>query len=148
MSKSDSNIVQAYLEQHRLLQHTVYAIIVATVIGTLGYHAVVRALNTETLAARPCPRPGSTNEVVVDDTAFQSREAVVARCDQLMFINRGQRSHRPVFGEHPKHIIYPSYQERVLKPGQSNSATMSVPGTYAVHDHLDESIQGQVVVTE
>lgn len=148
MPTSDSNIVQAYLGQHRLLRYTAYAMIVATVIGTLGYHAVVRALNTQTLEARPCSKLGPTHEVIVHDTVFQPREVVVARCDQLALINRGHQSHRPVFGEHSKHIIYPSYQERVLKPGQSNSATMSVPGTFAIHDHFDERIEGQVVVTE
>lgn len=148
MLSSDSNRIQTYLEQHRLFRYVVYGIIFFGAIGLLGYHIVNHALNTEKLAALPCPQIGPTNEIGIDDAVFQPRNLVIARCDQLVFVNRGHVSHWPAFGEHPKHTIYPSFRERTLRPGESNAATMSVPGTYAFHDHLDESITGQVIVTE
>jgi len=83
-------------------------------------------------------------EIKNDD--FIPNEVTAKVCDQLRFVNRDSVIHEPALGQHPSHLSYPGFEERGLAEGDSNQFVLSLPGKFSIHDHLNEEVQGVLLV--
>jgi plastocyanin len=68
------------------------------------------------------------------------------KCDTLTFINEDNKIREIAFGEHPQHETYAGETELIVRNGQNKSITLSEPGTYRFHDHLQEETAGDFTV--
>ncbi len=93
-----------------------------------------------------CPRTGQTIMVNIDDQKFNPQNSNVKVCDKIVFKNKGSKYYEPAFGEHPKHLIYPGYAEKPIKPGTTNSLVMKAFGNFEFHEHIYNKIEGRIIV--
>lgn len=68
------------------------------------------------------------------------------KCDTLTFINEDQEAREITFGMHPQHGVYAGETELALRNGRNKSITLSEPGTYQFHDHLQAETAGGFTV--
>jgi hypothetical protein len=69
-------------------------------------------------------------------------------CDQLTITNADQRIRLIAFGEHDHHQTYSGVKEKALGPRQSLTLTLATPGRIVFHDHLQDEVQGLLVVVK
>ncbi|MBI3572838.1 MAG: hypothetical protein HY092_01405 [Candidatus Kerfeldbacteria bacterium] len=131
---------------NRYVRWILYFLVYGTVIVVFGYHLILHAINTTKVAAIPCPSLRETVSWKIHDGRFEPPTLTVSRCQTVKILNQDSVSRDPAFGPHPKHIVYGDFHERLLRPGQANSFTASITGTYPAHDHLEETVAGTMVV--
>ncbi len=73
--------------------------------------------------------------------------AVASKCDTLTFINDDNDVKEITFGVHPEHDAYAGETELLIRAGRSKTITLSEPGTFEFHDHLQPETAGTFTVT-
>lgn len=115
--------------------------------------------NQET-APEPPPPPTSaeaeatspkeiTKEVIIEITAkgFSPSSITIPRGASVRFINKDANQHWPASGVHPVHQVCPGFDAlRPLSPGESYSFSFIETKTCPMHDHLNPSLRGSIVV--
>ena len=91
---------------------------------------------------------GATYTTEISAAGFSPNYVDAKRCDQLVVYNSGSSTHLLALGEHQNHVKYPGYKETVLKPGEHVELVLGADGSYLLHDHLDERLQGRLNVTQ
>lgn len=96
------------------------------------------------------PAPGAvekTMAISIDDTGFTPSMVNIAAGTTVTFTNNGQALHWPASDPHPVHTGLPGFDaKRGLSTGETYSYTFDKPGTFGMHDHLNASLKGSVVV--
>jgi len=87
-----------------------------------------------------------TYTVEIKNSTFVPAKVEAKVCDHLQFINLDEILHEPAFGAHPTHLDYPGYEEKGLLQNNSNEFVLGIAGTFSFHDHLDDEIEGLLIV--
>ena len=94
-----------------------------------------------------CPKPKNSVTVSITSKGFVPQITKAHTCDTLVFINSEKLSVFQIgFGEHPNHLAYPGYKEKIIGPGEKLSILLTAFGTYQIHDHLKDEIEGKIVI--
>src|SRR3989344_1382628 len=95
----------------------------------------------------PNPKPQTVTIVFANNIATPN--AVNIRVgDIVKFINNDAALHWPASGPHPTHTICPGFDYlRGLKTSESYSFTFDTAKTCPWHDHLQPSINGQIIIS-
>ncbi len=96
------------------------------------------------------PSPSSTAKTMaisIDDQGFTPSTVTIAAGTTVVFTNNGQALHWPASDPHPIHTDLSGFDARKgLTTGESYSFTFSKTGTFGMHDHLNSSMKGTIVV--
>ncbi|OGF89737.1 hypothetical protein A3I27_03245 [Candidatus Giovannonibacteria bacterium RIFCSPLOWO2_02_FULL_43_11b] len=111
--------------------------------------------STGTPTPVPSPTPSSTSssvgvkEVVVDITAsgFSPSEVRIKAGDTVKFINKDTKKRWPASGAHPQHTTCLGFDAKPgINPGESYSHTFTDVKTCPMHDHLNPTQFGKIIV--
>lgn len=98
-------------------------------------------------AYQPCEKVGKQYVISFRENEFTPSALTASRCDVLIFKNDDKMATiEPAFGEHPSHVQYAGFSEKVLKPGQENTFILHTTGVFDFHDHLDDLAEGELTV--
>lgn len=93
-----------------------------------------------------CKELGISHIVTIKNDEVIPLHTAAAKCDTLTFINSDDLR-EIAFGAHPNHDVYAGETELLIRKGGSETITLSDPGTYQFHDHLQEEVAGNFTVT-
>lgn len=130
----------------RWVQISSMVVVYGAIIGYVVFH-VNHHTGAIKLAAQPCLTAGQSIQIKVHDGKFIPDPVNVKRCDIVTITNSTNLYFEPAFGPHNQHIIYPTFRETALKPGQSMQFEASVPGSFELHDHLRDEIETTLTVS-
>lgn len=90
---------------------------------------------------------GETVTVSIDDTGFSPSNVTISLGTTVAFVNNGQALHWPASDTHPTHEILPELDsKRGLPTGETFSYTFTEAGIWQMHDHLNPSATGTIIV--
>jgi plastocyanin len=85
--------------------------------------------------------------VSIDDEGFTPASITIPKGTTVVFTNNGQGSHWPASDPHPTHNGLPGFDaKQPLTTGETYSFTFDKVGTFGVHDHLNASLKGTIIV--
>lgn len=90
----------------------------------------------------------ANHQVVIKDGIVTPSYTEAKRCDTLTFMNQDGEVRQMVFGTHPDHITYAGEVEYIVRKSQNKTITLSEPGTYRFHDHLQPEAAGSFTVID
>lgn len=93
-----------------------------------------------------CRNPRATHRVEISEKGFNPEKLIANTCDQIIFVNTGSKFREPAFGPHESHLIYPGYEEELLKSGETNNFVLTAFGDYQLHDHIYNELTMQLQV--
>jgi len=93
-----------------------------------------------------CSKEGKTFQVKITDKEFNPKITSVKICDVVIFKNVGTKYYDPAFGDHPVHLNYPGFVEKILKPHDINKVVMSASGEFKIHEHIYDQMEGEIIV--
>lgn len=95
------------------------------------------------------PKP-ATQTIVMTSQGFSPSSLTIAVGTTVQFVNKDPDApHWPASGVHPTHQICPGFDSlRPIEPEGSYRFTFTEAKTCPMHDHLNPSLRGTVVVTE
>lgn len=134
-------------------KNVLYAFFAAVFVGAVGFAFFPHIIeHTPTLVDKKfivkCAKVGRTFEISVSNKGFSPRIIQVDACDKIIFENTEKKSFfQPAFGDHPVHLAYPGFAEKIIGPGKQNFVIMSAYGTYKIHDHIKDEIEGEIIVS-
>lgn len=105
--------------------------------------------DTGTQSSAVAEEESTDQEVVIsiDETGFTPATVTIATGTTVTFVNNGQGRHWPASDVHPTHEILPEFDaKRGLATGETYSYTFTELGTWRMHDHLQASSTGTIVV--
>jgi cytochrome o ubiquinol oxidase subunit IV len=94
-----------------------------------------------------CNGQNPSHKIMIKNGQVNPLHTQASKCDTLTFINEDSTVREITFGTHPKHGMYAGVSELTVKEGRGKSITLSEPGTYQFHDHLQADIAGDFIVT-
>jgi hypothetical protein len=134
-----------------MAQLLLIAVVSLVIVGVLAN----RYLKTETqkkkdLETHLCqPNVPRTNHLIVIEKDILAPTRTVAKlCDTVTVINKDSKTRYMAFGAHEHHIVYDNHDVQVLSASQSFSFTLVDLGTYEIHDHLQDEVQGTFTVVQ
>lgn len=95
-----------------------------------------------------CPKSLNTSRIKIEKQGFNPKITNVHICETVEFINADSIYHEVAFGDHPYHLIYPEFKEKAIAAGKSNSVLLTASGTYKIHDHLNEKVEGTLIISK
>jgi hypothetical protein len=99
-------------------------------------------------SAKACNGAHATYNITIRDSALLPEHTDAKRCDTLIVTNTDNQVRLIAFGVHERHVAYNGITERLLKQNQSLTVTLDQPGTYTLHDHNQENVEGSFTVNE
>jgi plastocyanin len=99
-------------------------------------------------AATECQGSHQNHKITIRDDKATPKHVEGSLCDTLTVTNEDDRIRLMAFGKHDDHVAYDGVSEKYVKKGQSFTVTLVKPGTYIVHDHLQEDAGGTFTVTK
>jgi plastocyanin len=91
----------------------------------------------------------ASEEVMISmsEVGFNPSTVTIPAGTTVTFVNDGQGPHWPASAVHPTHQVLPGFDaRRGLATGETYSYTFGQPGTWSMHDHLNPSTTGQIIV--
>ncbi len=95
-----------------------------------------------------CQGQHDNHKVTIKNSQVSPLHFVAHRCDTLTFINEDSKIREIAFGKHPQHDAYAGETDLIVRKGVNKTITLSEPGTYKFHDHLQEETAGDFTVTQ
>lgn len=90
---------------------------------------------------------GESVTISIDESGFIPSTVTVTTGTMVTFINNGQGPHWPASDVHPTHQNLPEFDaKRGLLTGETYSYTFTKQGSWGMHDHLNPSATGTIVV--
>ena len=132
-------------------------IVVGLAVTGMGISAGVGYLTENYLKNEPkktpvtvsdCKQKGKNHLITLQDDQMLPKHTEAKLCDTLTVVNRDPRVRLMAFGVHSRHIHYDGVSEKELETEQSFSVTLNQTGTYKVHDHLQDEVQGNFTVVK
>ena len=93
-----------------------------------------------------CQGIHANHQVTIKDGQVGPLHTDAQKCDTLTFINEDDNAREITFGTHPEHNSYAGEVELLVRNGRAKSITLSEPGTYEFHDHLQPETAGSFLV--
>lgn len=94
-----------------------------------------------------CKETKANHKVTIKNNQVTPGYSLTNKCDTLTFISEDPQISKITFGTHPEHGTYAGERELTVRKGRSKTITLSEPGSYKFHDHLDPSIAGEFTVS-
>lgn len=128
---------------------------------TIGIVAVIAVLllgwfylrSSKSVYAPPQATPSSASAstapekiVTISSGGFSPEEIIIKAGETVAWVNSDTDDHTVNSAEHPTHLVYPSLNLEVIKPGEQKPLSFPTAGTYQYHDHLNPSLVGSVTV--
>lgn len=95
-----------------------------------------------------CKKSGKLHTVTVTNDRFTPSKIIANTCDRIVFTNKDSVYHQVAFGDHDDHLIYPGFSEKAIKPNSNNTAILKAFGTYKIHDHFYEHLEGEIIIKQ
>lgn len=80
------------------------------------------------------------------NNGFSPNPATVKVSQAIEFKNDSGTDVQVNSANHPTHLLFPELNIGVIAPGESKSVTLTKPGTYKYHNHLNASQTGTIIV--
>lgn len=94
-----------------------------------------------------CKELGDNHQVIILGGQPTPSHLHAKKCDTLTFVNQDDAVRQIGFGEHPDHSPYAGIAELiVVRKGRNETITLSEPGSYQFHDHMQPSMAGVFIV--
>lgn len=87
--------------------------------------------------------------VEITDIGFKPSTLEINSGDTVKFVNRGNRDHWPASGVHPTHELCPGFDAfhgLIHNEEYSYTFNFKAPRICPVHDHLDPTLKGTVII--
>lgn len=110
------------------------------------FHAIVHGESRLAIPYKICQHVGKSYTLTIHQQLFIPEKLIVKRCDVIKIINQDQAVYLPAFGDHPHDLDYAGFPGRVLGYGQAESFVVHTPGTYLLHDHLRDHLNGTLII--
>jgi plastocyanin len=96
----------------------------------------------------PTPSPAAAEGTTTDVSAsgFTTSPIKVTSGQTLTFVNKSDSTIQVDSSPHPQHTDNPELNVGQIAPGASKSVTPVRKGTFGIHNHLNPSQQGSVIV--
>lgn len=95
-----------------------------------------------------CKKSLKTIRITIGKTGFVPQKTYAKVCETIDFYNTDSVFHLVAFGNHPYNLAYPKFIERLIAPKKTNSVLLTAYGIYKIHDHLYESISGELDISK
>lgn len=99
-------------------------------------------------AAAICKTVGKIHTLNIEDNRFSPSELSLKRCDRIKVVNKDSVARLIALGEHDHHIAYPGFEEQSLGGGDSFTFTADEAGSYLIHDHIHDNVEGTISISE
>lgn len=87
-----------------------------------------------------------THLVFYRNKSFQPANITINKGEGIKFINESTEAIESALGTHPDHKNVPGFEEKLLKPGEEYTFTLTQPGVFNFHNHLHPSASGFISV--
>lgn len=87
-----------------------------------------------------CSPRNPKHEAVIQNNVITPAHIVAAKCDTLTIKNLDGNDRIIAFGVHNRHVAYDGVKEKELRAGENFTITLTQPGQYLFHDHMDEDV--------
>lgn len=95
-----------------------------------------------------CQGQHANHKIVIKNGQVNPLHTSANKCDTLTFINEDDETRELTFGTHPEHNAYAGEANLQLRKGRNKSITLSEPGKYKFHDHLQAVVAGDFTVSQ
>ncbi len=132
-----------------MFQYFVFVLLAGIILATFLPHLFIHTaspIDKKNIIA--CKAIGQTHSVIITNSGFNPQILKAQACDKVIFINRGNVYHQVAFGDHPTHLIYPGFNERAMPVGDKNEVILTALGTYKIHDHIYEELEGSLIISK
>lgn len=85
--------------------------------------------------------------ITFTDSGFTPSTLTIKAGDMITIKNESQSSVQFSSDDHPTHREHPEINMQVLQSGGETQLTITEPGTYTYHDHLNDRYTGTIIVT-
>ena len=145
---------QNYRKTKPLLHFGILAFIYGIGLLTLATHTALHATSGHSTAAPAHAHtddhchgsPSHSHTVVFSETAVSPEALSVKRCDAVVIKNELPKDLIPAIGAHENHQHYPGFSEQLVSPGQSYTFRAAQAGSYAVHNHNNDTQKAVLTV--
>ncbi len=86
-------------------------------------------------------------KVVIENDKVVPVSTVAKLCDTLTITNLDDKDRIIAFGPHEQHVTYDGVSERNLGRGQNLTITLVQAGSFRIHDHTDDTVNGTFAVS-
>lgn len=93
-----------------------------------------------------CKGQYANHKITIKNGQPNPLHTVAIKCDTLTFINEDNQIRKITFGTHPNHGTYAGENELEVRKGRAKSITLSEPGRYQFHDHVQSEVAGGFTV--
>ncbi len=119
-------------------------------VGNTNTRTNSSAQNSNTSSANSNTNASATTEISITDEGFSPESLTVNAGQRVTWTNTDNIVHYVAPNDHPSHQRYAGVWDDDgsgrISPGETYSITISTPGTYRYHDHLDSSVIGTLIV--
>lgn len=95
-----------------------------------------------------CQGQHDNHQIMLMNNQVSPTIVTATKCDTLTFMNHDEQVREITFAAHPDHGSYAGDMEVVVEPGKSETITLSDPGEFQFHDHIQPEVAGQFIVSE
>ena len=93
-----------------------------------------------------CKISGQKLSVNISSDKMVPEKTVGKLCDTLTITNSDSQTRLIAFGHHDSHKEYDGVTEKILKQGQSFTVSLNEKGTFTIHDHYKDEVEGSFTV--
>jgi plastocyanin len=106
--------------------------------------------NTNAASNSNATQPSGSVSVSITDSGFTPKSLTVSAGQAVTWTNNDNVVHYVAPNDHPSHQRYSGIWDDDgsgrVGPGDTYRVTISTPGTYLYHDHLDSTLTGTLIV--
>lgn len=128
------------------MKKDVWVTAVGVIAGVAIGFAVLQIFRSSDSSCSSRSNTATSHKVVFHDGDVTPEYTTANRCDTLIITNMDSKAREIAFGVKDKHINYAGNGEKVLNEGKSMTITLTETGTYHFHDHLDETVGGEIII--
>jgi hypothetical protein len=129
-----------------------YVLIVGVLTFGAGVYFITQHASSSYLSdessAKLCTGKGTSHIVTIEENHVNPAHTDAKQCDSLTIINNDDVMRTMAFGVHDHHTTYDGITQENLMKNQRLSVTLSRPGTFTFHDHLNDNVKGTFTVNE
>ena len=109
----------------------------------------VASIVVESYATGASIGEGQMYTVSIKADGFHPSTITIQRGDTIRFVNNDTQPRWPASNVHPKHEDYPEFDPlTTIGPEESWIFTFARAGEWGMHDHIDPTLAGSIIVAE
>lgn len=104
-------------------------------------------IEAPTPALTEAPAQPKEQTVLMTAAGFSPAQVNISQGSTIIFVNQDSVPHWPASGVHPTHQLCPGFDAlQPLEQGQAYSFTFTEAKTCPMHDHLNPSVRGNIII--